>query len=81
MRALREVPVWLPGKDEEAIEAEREAKRLFYERDLLDIHGKVPVRGARICTQKTSRAAATTEEEAAPEDRATSSVRHEVVSD
>ena len=42
VRALREVPVWLPGKDEEAIEKEREAKRLFYERDLLDIHGKVP---------------------------------------
>ena len=27
--ALREVPVWLPDKDVEAIEAEREAKRLF----------------------------------------------------
>ena len=42
VRALREVPVWLPDKDVEAIEKEREAKRLFYERDLLDIHGKVP---------------------------------------
>ena len=42
VRALREVPVWLPDKDVEAIEKEREAKRQFYERDLLDIHGKVP---------------------------------------
>ena len=31
VRALREVPVWLPGRDEEAIEKERDAKRLFYE--------------------------------------------------
>ena len=42
MRALREVPVWLPDKDQAKIEAEQEAKRQFYERDLLDIHGKVP---------------------------------------
>ena len=42
VRALREVPVWLPDKDTEAIEAEKEAKRLFYEKDLEDIHGKVP---------------------------------------
>ena len=42
VRALREVPVWLPDKDQAKIEAEREAKRLFYEKDLEDIHGKVP---------------------------------------
>ena len=42
VRALREVPVWLPDKDVAREEAEREAKRQFYERDLLDIHGKVP---------------------------------------
>ena len=42
VRALREVPVWLPDKDVEAIEKEREAKRQWYEKDLEDIHGKVP---------------------------------------